>query len=214
MILIITIFLALLIYLFIFYNLSRDNFYFIRKGINMEQLYNVLFLGILVTILSAKFFYLVFNFIDHNLGTNQPHVLSELHGFSVFGVLTGFYMSYLFLTQRRKISRLRFLDIAALAFLAALPLISIGLFNNIYLLIMNSVLLLFFLLILMKKYNNGRLKTGSLSLIFLIMVSLIVFLEDIYLLYFKNILLSKESFALFGLFLISCILLIRLELRK
>jgi hypothetical protein len=184
---------SLIFFLFSFYYYSKDDFFFIRKGITMNQLFNVLFIGLFWSIIGMKL---------------------DFHGISFFGGIVGLFLSYVWLTRRRKISTLRFLDYVSIAVLSALPLFFIAIFLNYYLCLLYLFILLIFINILLPRYNKGLLKDGIISFIFLIMVSFVQILQDFYLLYSKGVLLSKETFMFLGLLIFSLVMLIRLEIRK
>lgn len=213
MIAILSLVISLIIFLFTFYYLAKDDFFFIRKGITMEHLFNVLFVGLFFGILSARFSYVILHLRSQNISPFR-FVLPYFFGFSLSGGLIGLFLAYIWLTRRKKIARLRFLDYISISLLAAFPVFFIGVFSNFYLFIMYAVLFLFFIYTLVPKNNKGLLREGSITYIFLIMVSLVSFLQDIFLLYTKNILLSRESFLFLGLFSFSLYLLVRLETKK
>lgn len=214
MLIFISLLISLVIFLYTFYYYTRDDFEFIKKGISIEVLYNVLFIGLFVGSVSSRLVYLLLNSYPQSISSTQLHLISKINGISIFGGLLGLFLTYLILTKQRKIPRIRFIDYVSVALSAAFPLIFLGAVANIYLFIMHTILFIFYLYILLPRYINGRLKVGSLSLIFLIMVSLVFSMQDILLLYTKSILLSKESFLFFGLFFASCLMLVRLERKK
>ncbi len=205
---------SFIIFLFIFYYYARDDFYFIRKGVSMEQLFNVLFSGLFVGVISSRLMYFLLDLGSQEISSITPFFASRTNGISVFGGLVGLFLTYSVLTKRRKINKNRFFDYVTIATLGAFPIIFLGVSPNLYLFIMYLMLFVFFIFILIPKYIKGKMRPGSISLFFLIMVSLISFLQDIFLLYTKNILLSKESFLFLALFLLSCLLIVRLEMKK
>lgn len=205
---------AVVIFLFVFYYYVRDDLYFIRKGVSMEQLFNILFIGLFVSLISSRIFFLILNIDSSTTKFPLSIFTSRPAGISLFGGLLGLITAYMLLTKKRKVSRKRFFDYISVALTAFFIVLFSGVYPSIYLFIMYLTLFLFSVLFLMPKYINGRLKPGSLSLIIFIMMSLISFLQDIFLLYTSNILLSKESFLFLGLFIIALILLIRSEMRK
>ena len=214
MIIIISLLVAMVLYLFTFYYYVRDDLYFIRKGVSMEQLFNVLFLGLFGGVISSRLLYIFLDSNFQNVSKVQSYFISRSVGISIFGAVAGLIISYIWLTKRNKISMRRFFDYVSVALLAAFPILFLGVFSNLYLFVMYVILFMFFTSVLMPKYINGRMRVGSICLIFLIMFSLVSFLHDIFLLYTENILLSKESFLFIGLFVLSFILLIRLEMKK
>lgn len=210
----ISLLIALIIYLFTFYYYTRDDLYFIRKGVSMEQLFNTLLAGLAGSFLFSRVLYIIFNLNIGQISKAQSYFISRPSGISIFGAIAGLFLSYMLMTRKNKALRKRFFDYVSVSLLAAFPILFLGVFLNLYLFIMHVILFLFYLFILMPKYNSGKMRTGSICLIFLIMFSLVSFLHDVFLLYTQNILLSRESFFLIGLFIISCFFLVRLETNK
>lgn len=211
MIAIIFTFLAVLVFLFVFYYYTRDDLYFIKKGVSMDQLFNILFIGLLSSFLFSRLFFLILNTSPTVDKFPLSVFISRPEGISLFGGLFGLISTYIMLLNKRKISRRRFFDYVSVALLASFVILFLGVFPGVYLFIMYLILFLFFIFFLMPKYIVGRLKPGSLILIFFIMISLISFLQDIFLLYTANVLLTRESFLFLGLFIIALIILIRSE---
>ncbi len=210
----ISLLIALIIYLFTFYYYVRDDLYFIRKGVSMDQLFNTLLAGLAGSFLFSRLLYIVFNLNIGQISKTQSYFISRPLGVSIFGAIAGLFLSYMLMTRKNKALRKRFFDYVSISLLAAFPVLFLGVFFNLYLFIMHVVLFIFYILVLMPKYNSGKMRTGSVCLIFLIMFSLVSFLHDVFLLYTQNILLSRESFLLIGLFIISCAFLIKLETSK
>lgn len=214
MVIIFSLLLALLLFLFTFYYYTRDDLYFIRKGVSMEQLFNILLSGLLGSLLFSRLLAIIFNLNIGRISQAQTYLSSRPLGISVFGAIAGLFLSYLLMTRKNKALRKRFFDYVSVSLLAALPILFLGVFINFYLFIMHIILFIFYVFVLVPKYNSGKMRTGSLCLIFLIMFSLVSFLNDIFLLYTQEILLSRESFLLGGLFIASCFFLLRLESYK
>ena len=203
MVIIFSLLLALLLFLFTFYYYTRDDLYFIRKGVSMEQLFNILLSGLLGSLLFSRLLAIIFNLNIGRISQAQTYLSSRPLGISVFGAIAGLFLSYLLMTRKNKALRKRFFDYVSVSLLAALPILFLGVFINFYLFIMHIVLFIFYIFVLVPKYNSGKMRTGSLCLIFLIMFSLVSFLNDIFLLYTQEILLSRESFLLVVLFIAS-----------
>lgn len=205
---------SLIFFLFIFYYYARDDFYFIRKGVSMDQLFNVLLAGLFIGVISSRLMYILLDLGSQEINSITPFFVSRTNGISIFGGLVGLFITYSILTKRRKISKNRFFDYVTIATLGAFPVLFLGVSPNLYLFIMYLMLFIFFIFVLIPKYIKGKMRPGSISLFFLIMVSLISFLQDIFLLYTRDVLLSKESFLFLGLFFIACLLLVRLEMKR
>ncbi len=219
-----TIFLiAFFLSLFCFYYYSRDDYFFIRKTITMEQLFNVIFIGSFWGVVSARVVYVV---LHPTVAISNPLVLFSIpdnSGFSLLGGITGCFIAFIFLTKRRKILVGRFLDYIAISLLAALPVGFLGNYiffkrtntvETVYLTVLYMVLFVFFTKVLFPKFQRGNLKEGSISLLFLIMYSLVSLLHDIVLLYKNEVLLKTEDFLFIGLFFIAAMALVRLETKR
>lgn len=209
--------------LFCFYYYSRDDYFFIRKNITMEQLFNVIFIGSFWGVISSRIVYVV---THPNPAFFNPLVFFSIPyypGLSLLGGIFGLYISFVFLTKRRKIHVGRFLDYISISLLAALPFGYIGNYllerrsntvETIYLTVIYIALFIFFTRILFPKFQRGSLKEGSISLIFLIAYSIVSLVHDIALLYKNEILLRTEDFFFIGLFFFAAMALVRLETRR
>ena len=103
MIIIISLIIAMVLYLFTFYYYVRDDLYFIRKGVSMEQLFNVLFLGLFGGVIFSRLLYIFLDSNFQNVSKVQSYFISRSVGISIFGAVAGLIISYIWLTKRNKI---------------------------------------------------------------------------------------------------------------
>ena len=75
-------FLCLIIFLFAVYQLSRDDFLFLRKGISTEHVFNVLFLGLPVALFASRLVYAIlhpsFRYFNPLIFLIVPYVMKTL----------------------------------------------------------------------------------------------------------------------------------------
>jgi prolipoprotein diacylglyceryltransferase len=175
----------------------------------MEQLFNVLFLGLFFTFLISRLFYVILHVNKSYFNPLVFLLVPYFPGLSLFGMIAGMFFTFTYLTKRRKINSGRFLDYSALATLAAFPIGLLGMslldqkkeiLGWIYMPVLYIVLFTFYVKVLFPKFSRGTLKEGSLSMLFLILFSLVSLLHDVILLYTSNILLKTEDFLYMALF--------------
>lgn len=205
---------ALFIFLFTFYYYAKDDFYFIRKGILMDEMFNIVFIGLFFSIFMGRLVYVMFHLSTKFVNPLVFFLIPYFPGLSLFGSIVGLFFSIVLLTKRRKIHGARFLDYTSIALLSALPVIFLFVYKDLYLTVIHTVLFIFFTKSLLPKFHKGSLKEGSISLLFLIMFALAVLLQAIIQLYQKNIFLEIEDFLFILLFFVSALLLIRLEIKR
>lgn len=187
--------LVLLICLFVFlycvFVLANDDFIFLRKDVTMERLFNMVFMGALISLLGARFFY----------GFGAKDIFSNLlvfllipyfPGLSLLGGVVGVGAYFLFSIRRREnqLPLERIFDFFSIAFLISLPigflgyiLFSPGMESVIKLgtqAIAYFVLFIIFLKFFLPRLLSGKFKEGTVSLIFLICFSLVSLIANIF----------------------------------
>ncbi len=206
-------FFLLFVFLFSFYSLSKEDFYFIRKGITLDDLFNIVFIGIFWGIIASR---VVFVLMHMNATSNLFFYLFTLSAFnaSIPGFIIGTLLAIGVTSARRNILYWKMLDYVSIAFLSAFPWMILGISGNIYAFLLYLVLLFFFILVLLPNYRKSSLKEGSISLLFVIMFSLVSLLENIFILYNNNKLPEIEDYFYIFLFFISSLLLIRSQVKS
>jgi prolipoprotein diacylglyceryltransferase len=223
MILTIVLLLTVIIFLFNFYHYARDDYFFIRKSVTMEQLFNVLFIGLFWGIITSRLFYVLLHFNKKFLNPLVFFLITTHPGLSVIGWIIGIFLAYIFLAKRRKIHVGRFLDYVAIAALSALPLWYLGvvamnprrnIIQPIGLFVTYSILYFIFTKILFPKFMRGKLKEGSISLLFLLFFSIVSFVNNGIVMIQRHTMFAIEDILFIALFFISLILFVRLETHK
>jgi prolipoprotein diacylglyceryltransferase len=214
---------TLLIFLFCFYTYAKDDHYFIRKGITLEQLFNSLFVSIFCSILFGRLAYVLFHPSVKYFSPLVFLLIPYFPGISMTGGVIGLFVSMFIQARRRKIHAGRILDYISLAGLISIP---IGLFINflfqgrkdmmqgVYIPIAYIVFFIIYQRLLFPRFSRGALKEGSMSSFFLIIFSLLALLQDVIMLYRKDVLLKTEDFVAMGIFFIASFFLIRIETKK
>jgi len=211
---------ALFLFLYILYRLVKDDYIFIRKGISLEQSFDIAFITLWVSLFSSRLLFLLFHLYP---GQNILFDFFSLNkgGFSLTGAIIG-GMIVVYLTGRYKRVPLgRLSDFLSLSFSYALPLLflSDAIFvkkSELLFVFLNAVvyfiLLLFFVQFLYPKVMNRTIKEGLLSLVFLLAFSLISLITSL-LISLKQIqnFINPENIILAAIFIFSLVLFIKLE---
>lgn len=178
---------ALLIFLFMLYRLVKDDYVFIRKGISLEQAYDISFITLWVSLFFSRFFYFVFHF---NPSQNIfIQFFSFKNGqFSLLGAILGGIIALYIFSKQKRFPLGRISDFFSLSFLYALPvgLLIHALFvskNELLYLFLNVIIyfvvLLFFAQFLYPKILNRTIKEGLLTNLFLLIFSLITLVTSL-----------------------------------
>ena len=118
-----------LLFLFTVFQLSKDDFLFIRKGVLVENIFNTVFLTLPVALFSARFFYVFFHPSWKYLNPFIFFVIPYFPGLSIVGGMVGAWLFINAYTKNKKIPSARLLDMVSLSFLLAL---SVGIFLNAF----------------------------------------------------------------------------------
>lgn len=180
---ILVILICLFVFLYCVYLLANDDFIFLRRDVTMERLFNIIFLGGLVSLFFARLFYGLFYVKNILLNPFVFLLFPYFPGLSMLGGVLGAGVAFLFLATRKK-STLplgRMSDFFSIAFLVTLPVGFIGFlmfsedgFSVIRagsLVITYLVLFVIFLRFLLPQLLNGKLKEGTITFLFLICFS-------------------------------------------
>ncbi len=217
--LILVLFFCFLIFLYVIYLLSHDDFVILRRDVSMEKIFNAAFLFAIAGLFFSRITYIFFN---------PSPVFNSFLGFILFpyfpglsmigGVIGGFGFVYLYFKSRNlPIGRL--MDFFAMALLSSYPAGLIGtLVLSRYPLswpFYFSILLSIIALVIFIKYVlpfslGGKLKDGTLSLIFFSSFSFIYILTNISLSNFREI-INAENLLSFITLVASFSFLVRAE---
>lgn len=199
---ILVILICLFIFLYCLYVLANDDFIFLRRDVSMEKIFNIIFLGSLVSLFASRLFY---GFSHTGIFANPLVFLlfPYFPGLSLLGAVVGVGAVFLFLATRRKdkIPLGRLADFFSIAFLISLPVGFIGyfMFSEGGVLLINLisqaaayfVLFIIFLKFFLPQLLNGKFKEGTITFIFLISFCLVTLISNAFptiavLDYFKN----------------------------
>ncbi len=206
------------IFLYTVYLLSNDDFVILRRDIPMERIFNIVFLTALSSLFFSRLFYVIFH---------PNNIFGSLLGFLLFpyfpglslagAVLGGFGFSILYF-KLKNLPLGRLFDFFSIGFLVSYPLGFVGFlvlskveFSNV---IIVSLVLFFLLTLCFIKYVlpatlGGKLKDGTLGLLFLLSFSIISILINV--LSSIKLIFDKENILFFVIFISALIFLIKNE---
>jgi prolipoprotein diacylglyceryltransferase len=189
------------IFLYCVYVLSNDDFIFLRRDVTMEELFNMIFLGSLISLLISRLFY---GFSHGDIFTN-PLVFvlfPYFPGLSLPGGVVGIggYLMFLKTRKEKSLPVARIADFFSIAFLISLPIGFLGylMFSQHVMFIKLAVqaatyfiLFIVFLRFFLTNLLNGKLKEGTITCLFLICFSAISLISNVFskisvLDYFRN----------------------------
>lgn len=212
---------CLFIFLFCIYSLSKDDIVLLRKDVSMERFFNIIFIGSLICLIFARFFYGLF-YVKQFLTTPFVFLLFPYFpGLSLLGGVVGAVIFFLYLALNKKspLPLGRISDFCSIGFLITLPVGFLGYFmfsedsfspvRTISLMVIYSILFSIFWKIMLPQMINGKFKDGTITFLFLICFSVISFISNI-IGNFKGI-LTLENIILSLMFLVSVAALIRQE---
>lgn len=215
---IIVLIICFLIFLYVVYYLSHDDFVILRSNVPMERIYNVAFLFAGVTLFFSRLFYVIFN--PQNIFLNPLGFLlfPYFPGLSLSGALLGGFIFLLAYLKLRNLPKGRLFDFFSAGFLIAYPVGLLGYFllngtklsqSFVLSFILILVLLFIFVRFLLPFALSGKLKDGSLGIIFLFSFSGVSFLINAIL--SRGFSLSGENIIFLAITFLSLIPLVKQE---
>lgn len=221
---ILVILICLLVFLYCVYLLANDDFIFLRRDVTMEKLFNIIFLGGLISLFFARLFYGLIYAKDILLNPFVFLLFPYFPGLSLLGGVLGAGAIFLFLATRKKnpLPLGRMSDFFSIAFLVTLPVGYLGYFmfsedgfsviQTASLVITYLILFIIFLRFLLPQLLNGKLKEGTITIIFLICFSVVSIISNAFptinvLDFFKNF----ENLILLAILIASIALLVKQE---
>lgn len=171
---------ALLLFLYELYHLVKDDYIFIRKGISLEQAFDIAFITLWVSLFAARLLYLLFH-ISPGENIFFDFFSLKKSGLSLTGTVIGGTVAIYLIGKYKKVPLGRICDFLSLSFLYTLPLVFLAnaffvTKNALLSVFLNAViyfiLLLFFVQFLYPKIMNRTLKEGILATLFLLLFSL------------------------------------------
>jgi prolipoprotein diacylglyceryltransferase len=174
--------LALVVFTYTLYLLGREDVIFIRKNVTLEQLFNIFFLTLFVSLFLSRLVYVLIHPSWQFLNPLNFFSLISKPGLSVIGGVIGAGLYLVYYARLRRLPLGRIFDFFALSFFSALPVGVFGAFflsdslrftESIFLPILYLILFIFLVRVVFPKLLQGSLKNGSIGLIVLILFSLI-----------------------------------------
>lgn len=172
--------LAGILFLYSLYKLVKDDHVFIRKGISLEQTFDIAFTCIWSSFLVSRLFFLLVQYPGQNIFFD--FFSPKYAGFSLVGAILGAMISLYLVSKTKKLPLGRVGDFLSLSFLSALPL---GYFagaliysrTNMLHFIINTISFLVLVLIFRKVFYprllNRSIREGTITILFLLFFSLI-----------------------------------------
>ncbi|OGH10195.1 MAG: hypothetical protein A2152_02800 [Candidatus Levybacteria bacterium RBG_16_35_6] len=180
-------FFCFFIFLFTLYQLSQDDFIFIRKGISVETIFNTAFSIAIISLIAARLLYIFsyprpvfFTFLGSFLFPYFP-------GLSIIGCVFGGAIFLSIYSYYKKFPIGRMLDFFSVSLLSSLPfgflfvfLLNLG--NKFLLtsLVFYILFLIFTIFFLLRLSTKGKIKDGGIGLLFLIIFSIFTLVINIF----------------------------------
>ena len=209
-----------IIFLFSLYLLARDDFVIVRRDISLDDIFNAAFLTGLITLLSARVFFVIFHPSANYLNPLVFLLFPYFPGLSSLGGIVGGVTFLIFYAKRHKMPIGRILDFFAVSFLVSVVPAYLGFFlierpiEGVFII----ELILFIILTIVTLFIFPRLyklnvKDGSSALSIFIMTFLIFFIGKIVLVIkTKQFLFTPENILLAALIILFSGLLIKREI--
>lgn len=175
---------CLFVFLYCVYLLANEDFIFLRKDVTMEKLFNIIFLGGLVSLFVSRLFYGLNHAANILVNPFVFLLFPYFPGLSMLGGVVGAGVVFLFLSRQKNTLPLgRMSDFFSIAFLVSLPVGFLGyyLFSEDSFSIIRAgslvvtylILFVIFLRVFLPQLLNGKLKEGTITFLFLICYSIV-----------------------------------------
>lgn len=180
-------FFCFFLFLYALFELTRDDFVILRKNISMEKIFNVAFIIGIVSLFSARLFFIISHPSSSYFNPLVFLVFPYYPGLSLMGGLAGGLISSYLLLRNWNMPMGRLVDFFVASFVAVFPLgfilstlTSHKKIGGITFLFLLAYVLLFVFVdkLLLPKTWSGKLKDGSLALISLPAFSLIYIIAN------------------------------------
>lgn len=184
----IIILICLFLAFFTLYVLSREDFVFLRKNISVEEIFDVAFLTVIISLFFSRLFFVIDNFALSYFNPLVFFLIPYFPGLSLLGAIGGYVLAVLVITKQKKYPRGRFVDFFAVAILSVMPLGYAGflltspkgsLIFSILPIFYYAILFLFYWKILLPRFLQGQIRDGTLGILFLMNYSLFTVLLSI-----------------------------------
>ena len=173
---------SFLVYLFVLYKLSREDYVFIRKNITPEQIFNYAFLSGLSGFIFSHVIFVLSNTKLQGINLLDLVLFLKFPGLSLTGGIVGGLIFMILLSTNRKIPLGRLLDIFSLSILCTLPIgiilhafiqSSNKLFFEFLIALIYIAFAIFFIRFLYPMLIRGALNEGIICKLFLVSYSCI-----------------------------------------
>lgn len=173
-------FVGFLVFLFTLHILTREDYALMRKNISMEQLFNVAISVSVSSLFISRLVYVLLHPSKLYLNPLAFLLFPYFPGMSLIGGILGGVLTLWYMCRIKKYPFLKFLDFFALAFVPALPLLTLGtlfLHPSTYTLpIIGSVgiyaiISIVFLAYVYRKVISQEFQEGTTSSLFLLSIS-------------------------------------------
>lgn len=206
--LIIVLIFCFVIFLYVVYSLSHDDFVILRSNTSMDKVFNAAFLAGLFSLFCSRFFYVFLNPKGIFFNPLGFILFPYFPGLSLTGAIFGGYFVALFILDSWHLPIGRIIDFFSIAFLSAFPFGFVGAFllshekiSPTFFLSLVLYLVTFFVFIkfILPLSSAGKLKDGSLSILFMAVLPLVYLLSNIAIYSRQNVLTSENllSFLIF-----------------
>lgn len=214
-------FVCFFVFLFCLYLLCRDDFVFLRKDVSTEKVFNVAIAVILFSILLSRILYVVINPSPNFLNPLVFLLFPYFPGLTLTGGVVGGALVSFFLYKKHKIPAGRMFDFLSFSLLAAFPIGFLGfilsaegranyiVFTSLG--IVYGALFVVFLKFLLPLLLKGKLREGTVGLIFLISFSAISLVENFIGSLGRAFYFTIEDFILIFVLIVSLVFLIKQE---
>jgi len=211
---------ASLVFLYSLYRLVKDDYIFIRKGISLEQSFDIAFTCFWISLFFSRLVYLLFDLANHkNIFLDFFRLRNG--GFSLTGLVIGGMIALYIISKYKKLPLGRLGDFLSLSFLFALP---VGFICNVVLvrkaallhILLSSVLyfmlVIFFVQFLYPKLMSRTIREGTLALLFVVFYSVITIVTSV-ISSLKDIhaVINTQNITLIILLITSIILFMKVE---
>lgn len=221
MIIVLILIICFSIYLYNLFYFSHEDFLIIRKDIAMGKIFNLVFLTGFIALLSARIGFVIFNPSALYLNIIGFIAIPYFPGLSLIGGIVGGMIFAAIYSKVKKLPIGKIIDLLTISLLGVLPIgfllvfiSTLGRTNLSFniLFFASLIISVIFIKIIYRFCENGELKDGSFSMIFLSIISLIYFLVNLFINLKNFSFLQPENMFLFIIIFTSLILLVNHEI--
>src|SRR3989344_2063340 len=176
-----------ILFLFCLFLFCKEDYYFIRKNISLDTIFDVSIGVVLVGILFARIGYVIFHFTPGFLNPLVFFLIPYFPGLSIWGGIIGAILSTIILSRINSLPVFRILDVFSLSFFVSL---SFGLIiSTVYMMVVKTphffwyyllpIIYIPFLMLITRFFLKGRIKDGSTSFLCILMFCVVSFAANL-----------------------------------